>query len=295
MRLQHIIAATDFSHRAARAVSRAGMLASEHHATLDLVHVTTALPPGELEQICGKTPEELQREDLSDIHRSMAQQLQTLRERFRVDAEPRLLTGKPYAEIPRLAAERNADLVVIGAHGEHLFYDLFIGATAEKMVQRMTRPLLIVKQMPRGPYRNLLIPIDFSASSALALSVATAYFPEATVSVLHAYEVLFERTLISAGVPDAELSQQRQKVRTEALHRMATLVHTGRYKPARVALYAQHGHPATVIRAMTEQLEPDLIMMGKSEQSVLEKLLIGSTTIHVLRELLCDVLIVMPE
>jgi nucleotide-binding universal stress UspA family protein len=75
MRLQHIIVATDFSHRAARAVSRAGMLASEHRATLNLVHVTTALPPGEIEQICGKTPEELQREDLADIHRSMAQQL----------------------------------------------------------------------------------------------------------------------------------------------------------------------------------------------------------------------------
>jgi nucleotide-binding universal stress UspA family protein len=295
MRLQHIIAATDFSQRASRAVSRAGMLASEYHATLDLVHVTTALPSGELEQICGKTPEELQQEDRADIHRTMAQQLQTLRERFRVDAEPRLLTGKPYAEIPRLAAERNADLIVIGAHGEHLFYDLFIGATAEKMVQRMTQPLLIVKQTPKSPYRNLLIPIDFSASSALALSVATAYFPEAVVAVLHAYEVLFERTLIGAGVPDAELSQQRQKVRTEALHRMATLVHTGRYKPARVALHAQHGRPDTVIRAMTEQLEPDLIVMGKSEQSVLEKLLIGSTTMHVLRELLCDVLIVMPE
>ena len=51
MRLQHIFVATDFSHRAARAVSRAGMLASEHRATLNLVHVTTALPPGEIEQI----------------------------------------------------------------------------------------------------------------------------------------------------------------------------------------------------------------------------------------------------
>ena len=98
MRLQHVIVATDFSHRAARAVSRAGMLASEHRATLNLVHVTTALPPGEIEQICGKTPEELQQEDLADIHRSMAQQLQTLRERFRVDAEPILATGKLYGE-----------------------------------------------------------------------------------------------------------------------------------------------------------------------------------------------------
>jgi hypothetical protein len=36
MALHHIIAATDFPHRAVRAVSRAAMLASEHHATLAL-------------------------------------------------------------------------------------------------------------------------------------------------------------------------------------------------------------------------------------------------------------------
>jgi nucleotide-binding universal stress UspA family protein len=42
------------------------------------------------------------------------------------------------------SAERQANLVVIGTRGEHFFYDLFIGSTVEKVLQRMTLPLLIV-------------------------------------------------------------------------------------------------------------------------------------------------------
>jgi nucleotide-binding universal stress UspA family protein len=271
------------------------MLASEHQARLELLHVTTALPLGAIAPIGGKTAEELQREELAEINRQMAQQLQKIHDRVGVDAEPRLAIGKPYIEIPRLAAECQADLVVMGAHGEHFFYDLFIGATAEKAVQRMTQPFLIVKQTPRGPYRNLLVPIDFSSSSAIALSVAAAYFPEAMVSVLHAYEVLFERQMISTGTADSVLSQHRQQTEAESLSRMTTMVQAYCDNPAHVALYAKHGHPASIIRAMTEHLDPDLIIMGKSEPSVLEKLLIGSITTHVLREIHCDALIVTPE
>ena len=294
MQLRHIIAATDFSNRATRAVYRAAMLASEHQSTLDLLHVTTALPP-EREQIYGKTPKELQRENPADVQWHMEQQIQTLRDRFRVDATPRLVIGRPDVEIPRLAAERHADLVVIGAHGERFFYDLFIGSTAERIAQRMTQPFLIVKSSPRDPYRNLLVPTDFSSSSATALSIAAAYFPAAVIAVLHAYEALFERHLISTGSPDPMLLQHRQKAELESLSRMATMVSTWHDNPPRVALHAKHGHPATVIRAMTEHLDPDLIIMGKSEHSVVEKLLIGSITMHVLREISCDLLIVSPE
>ena len=57
----------------------------------------------------------------------------------------------------------------------------------------------------------------------------------------------------------------------------------------------KHGHFASVIRAMTEHLGFDLIIMGKSDPSVLGKALIGSITTHVLREIHCDVLIVTSE
>ena len=293
MRLQHILAATDFSHRAIRAVSRAAILASEHHATLDLLHVTQTVPIGETAQPPGSGREDIQRQVLEDIHEQMAQQILHLREQWQVEAVPQIATGKPYVEIPRRAAERNADLVVVGAHGEHFFYDLFIGATAEKVLQRMTQPLLIVKQRPLGPYRHVLLPLDFSPVSEAVIALTAAYFPAAAVSVVHAYEPLFERKLIHAGIADSVLAQYRQQTEAEVLRRLRPLVDARFFGSTPVAVYAKHGHPLSVIRTMTEDLEPDLIIMGKNESSIVEKLLIGSITQHVLREISCDVLIVM--
>jgi nucleotide-binding universal stress UspA family protein len=112
--------------------------------------------------------------------------------------------------------------------------------------------------------------------------------------VLHAYELFFERKLRRAGIADSVLTEYRQQVEEEALRRLTQLVSVHLSGPTRAALYAKHGHPANVMRAMVEDLEPDLIVMGKNEHSVLEKLLIGSITKHVLHEINCDVLIVTP-
>jgi nucleotide-binding universal stress UspA family protein len=294
MKLHHILVATDFSHRATRAVSRAAMLASEHHATLDLLHVTQTLPPGDKEQTLGGRRADLQRQALEDINAQMTQQIQHIREHWQVEATAQLVTGKPYFEIPRLAAEHQADLVVVGSHGEHFLYDMFLGSTAEKVLQCMTQPLLIVKQRPMAPYGHIMVPLDFSPASEVAMSVTTAYFTEATVSVVHAFEVPFERTLIGSGVADSVLAEYRQQTQAEALRRLMHLADARLTSPTRVAVYAKHGHPAQVIRTMVEDLEPDLIIMGKNAQSMVQRWLIGSITKRVLHEISCDVLIVTP-
>jgi nucleotide-binding universal stress UspA family protein len=52
--------------------------------------------------------------------------------------------------------------------------------------------------------------------------------------------------------------------------------------------------PANGVGLRGGRPEPDLIVMDKNEHSMLEKLLIGSITQHVLHEINCDVLIVTP-
>jgi Universal stress protein family len=124
---------------------------------------------------------------VEDINAQMAQQIQRICESWQVEAAPQLATGKPYFEIPRLAAKRQAELVVVGAHGEHFLYDMFIGSTAEKVLQCITQPLLIVKQRPIASYGHIMVPLDFSPASEAAMSVRTAYFAGTNVSVVHAY------------------------------------------------------------------------------------------------------------
>jgi nucleotide-binding universal stress UspA family protein len=56
-----------------------------------------------------------------------------------------------------------------GAHGEHFFKDLLLGTTAEKVVCKGDRPVLVVKRAAHGPYRRVLVPVDFSESDNAAL------------------------------------------------------------------------------------------------------------------------------
>jgi nucleotide-binding universal stress UspA family protein len=74
-------------------------------------------------------------------------------------AETILEAGKPYVEILRLAAERAADLVVMGVHGERTVgIDLF-GSTAQHVVRQATCPVLTVRcgreAEPREDVREL--------------------------------------------------------------------------------------------------------------------------------------------
>ena len=54
----------------------------------------------------------------------------------------------------------------------------------------MTQPLLIVKQRPMAPYGHVMVPLDFSLASEVAMSVTTAYFTGAYVS-----EAVWKQTL----------------------------------------------------------------------------------------------------
>ena len=53
-----------------------------------------------------------------------------------------------------------------------------------------------------------------------------------------------------------------------------------------------HGDPAQQIIAMEQEVDADLIVVGKHGSHIAEELLLGSVTKHVLAESQCDVLVI---
>jgi hypothetical protein len=74
----------------------------------------------------------------------------------------RVAAGTPFVEIIRRAREEAANLILVGAHGAQFIKDLLFGTTAEKVVRKGDRPVLVVKRPTRGPYRRVLAATDFS-------------------------------------------------------------------------------------------------------------------------------------
>lgn len=127
--LRRVLLATDFSPQAHSAETVAIRLAP-HAEVVDLVHV---ISPDEAVRYA-RWPV-MARAALDAIaHEIIA---------AGGKAEVHLAEGKPSEEIAKAAAERNADLIVVGKHGQGWVESRVIGSTAAALCERARRPVLV--------------------------------------------------------------------------------------------------------------------------------------------------------
>jgi nucleotide-binding universal stress UspA family protein len=103
--------------------------------------------------------------------------------------EIRLLVGEPAAELAALACTEDAELMVLGLHGERRVLDVLRLTTMERIVLAAPVPVLIAHCDAARPYRRVLALTDFSPASAAALRFAAWLAPEAEFHAIHALQL----------------------------------------------------------------------------------------------------------
>ena len=140
-----ILAATDFSATAGHAEERAALLAAEHGAHLTLLHCLNGLTLERLHdrllQGYASTEEQLKAHYRDTLYRLA----NDLADRWQIEVTPLLAVGQPHREISRAAQKIGADMVILGAMGEHPAREFFLGATAERVIRETTAPVLVVR------------------------------------------------------------------------------------------------------------------------------------------------------
>jgi nucleotide-binding universal stress UspA family protein len=140
----HIVAAVDFSDASQQAFAFAMSIAEEADAHLTALHVVDL--PEAVETWIVDSPEGRGR-----LEQWKQGTLSRLRELVPDDIRPychveeRVEEGKPYREILRVADERSAGLIVIGAHGRGIVEQAFVGSTAQHIVRQAVCPVLTVR------------------------------------------------------------------------------------------------------------------------------------------------------
>ncbi len=286
-----IVAATDLSAPAQRAVARAFLLAAERNAALELVHVIPRGAVDALRRLLGLGAEPVEQRILEQARDALRALADRLGPAHGVAASTHLTTGATLSAILERADALDADLLVVGAHGEGYLGRLLLGTTAERLLRRTRRSLLVVRQAPREAYRRILVPVDFSPWSAPALRLARAVAPDAELVLLHAFEAPFEAKLRFAGVAEADIARYSAETGREALRRLHEVVAEAGLGPADVLLDVRHGEAPRVILSQEQEQDCDLVILGKHGQGVMEELLLGSVTKHVLAQATCDVLV----
>lgn len=139
-RFETILCPVDFSPTSERTAHEAGLLAAETQAQLVLLHVIERVggPPGPVPPGFDRKS---YRADAEDTVRRRLRRLRTIGEEDSV--EDAVSWGWPEREILRVARERSAALIVMGAHGGPMDSTLF-GSTAHKVVRRASCPVLVL-------------------------------------------------------------------------------------------------------------------------------------------------------
>lgn len=293
--IQSLLVATDFSERSGRAERRAAMLCASHGC--NTAEIVTVVEPEQLDglaRLTNRSPEQA-KALVADV---VLRELQTrASELFKVCTAKFTGTvrfGQPANEISIKSEEVFSDLIVIGAHGGNFFTDIFLGNTADKLIRRCRRPLLIVKNEPASPYRNILVPIDFSDDSRQAAQLALQIEPQAGITFLHAYDVLFASKMSYAGVSKDAINHYRIKARQEAILALNKFIDDLNVPQRRIMRDVVLGHPNAIVRDHAEKMQTDLIVIGKHGRSRIEELIVGSVTRDTIDWTKCDIIIVPP-
>jgi nucleotide-binding universal stress UspA family protein len=288
-----ILVATDLSAPARHAVQRALLLASLAGCEAHVLHALELDILDSLRELLGANLATTKAALEADAAERLAQLLPNPANRHAVVARTRVVAGVPLAVIAREADALDAVLVVLGARGESFLRHATLGSTAERLLRKsVRRPVLVVKQPPRESYRNVLVAVDFSPASRLAIGEARRWSCGSELVLLHVFELPYEGKLARAGVDEQVIRKcigagiETRRARLHELAASAGLA-SGSYL-ARVI----HGDPSQQIIAMEQEYDADLIVVGKHGTHVTEELLLGSVTRQVLAEAQGDVRVV---
>jgi len=290
--LQCVLATTDLSAPARHAAERAALVAKDADAALRLVHVISDPVLGSLRRLVEGSPDDVELRLRGKIGRDVARLGEQLAQTRASAVSADVVTGPLIDGILGHAAANRADLLVLGARGASFMRHLMLGSTAERLVRKSDRPLLVVKQPPHERYRRVLVAVDFSALSLAALDLARAVAPHADLVLLHAYDVPYEDWMQSVEVSEDALHQYRQAAQQRAWQDMQSFLGSAGLAAADIPIVILKGDPTLRILEQEQELDCDLVAVGKQGETTPEEFLLGSVTKHVLQQAQSDVLVV---
>jgi len=207
---------------------------------------------------------------------------------FEVDIQTPL--GIPFYEIGRLARERSASLIVVGALGATFVGELLLGSTAHSILQHAVLPVLLVRleitienggkrcrAIWENLFKHILYPTDFSDTAERALLYLEHIVRETKshVTLLHV--------------------QDRAKIERHLRHRLEEFNQIDRERLAGMKLRLEqcgavsvqteipYGSPTQIILERARTNSFSLILMGSQGKGFVREVFLGSVANNVAR------------
>lgn len=289
--LKRILVATDLSTPARHAVERAALVSKDISASLDLLHVTSLALLDRLRSLMSGTPVDIEQQVLETTSHKLSDLGNNLKQRYDISVDTHVVAGSLLPELTKITKNLSCDLLVCGSKGESVVRHLTLGTTALRILSKAACSVLVVKQPAHRSYQRILLPVDFSHSSLNAIYLARAIAPEAELVLLNVYEIPFEGQLRYANVDENTINHYRNISKQEATKKLDDLCEKAGLNIYETNTVVMHGNPVFRILEQEQDWDCDLIVMGKHGENMLEEMLLGSVTKHVLSGSQGDVLV----
>ena len=324
---KHILLAADSSDHANQGTQDAVALAKIWDSQIIGTHVYAAkLHDMRFRQMEGGLPEQFRQEDelerqrdvhddlitrgLSIITDSYLDQVDRICKEQKLKFKRRSLEGKNYRELTREANSGQYDLLIMGAQGLGAIKGSLLGTVCERVSRRSNIDTLVVKQPQRaisdGP---IVVAVDGSQFSygGLLRGIALAQEWNVPLHVISAFDPYYHYVAFNriAGVLSEEAGkvfrfQEQEQLHEEIIDSGLAKIYDGHLSVAKgiaedyqieVTTKLLDGKPWDAILKYTKQLNPSLLILGKTGIHSDDELDIGGNTENLLRFADCSILI----
>jgi nucleotide-binding universal stress UspA family protein len=299
--IQNILVPIDFSKISIQAIETAMQLARRFGATIHLAHVRQFDYAGDFAAPVPPMvpfsfmPYEQNRE------RSVLKELNALAREYGVSSAMCHVLGgaPPFDEICRVAQQIPADLVVMPTHGRTGLKHVFLGSTAERVVQHSPCPVLVTrgkalqsKSGSRFTIKTILVPVDFSSCSREGLRYAIGSANDFGASIILLHATYLGYIYSSEGTALYDIPALQQAARKDADRQMRNLVRSVNFGGVKFETVFTEGSPVLDICAFAKDHDVDVIITSTHGLTGFKHVLIGSIAEQVVRHAPCSVLVV---
>ncbi len=185
----------------------------------------------------------------------------------------------------------SANLIIVGSGNSRKNDTFQLGSNAEKIIRKSNKPVFVVKNGQTLTIKNIICPVDFSKESSRALqsAIIISRIVDAKLIILNVYP-LFKQNFTKLDVDQInKLRHLEHKKEFISFLKKFNLIDLN---------YEKHivgGKPSVEILKCIKKNKSDLLIMGTTGRSGISKILMGSVTEKVIREVPCSFITVKNE
>jgi nucleotide-binding universal stress UspA family protein len=204
----------------------------------------------------------------------------------------------PFDEICRLGQTIPADLIVMPTHGRTGLKHVFLGSTAERIVQHSSCPVLVTRKSSgesnpsRFRVRTILVPVDFSSCSREGLRYAIAFANEFGARIILVHASYLGYVYSCEGTAIYDIPGLQKAAREAAERKMRELIRSVNFGPVKFETAFTEASPVIDICGFAKDHDVDLIITSTHGFTGFTHVLIGSIAEQVVRHAPCSVLVV---